>query len=151
RGTRQEVEHPDLKQIAILGSTGSIGRQTLAVVEAMPERFGVVGLAAGNNVEELAKQIVRHHPELISVATPVVAANLVERLRDAGIAKLPEIQHGSAGMIAVATHPAAAALISAAVGVVGLEATYAAVKAGKQVALSNKEVLVAAGEIVMGA
>jgi 1-deoxy-D-xylulose-5-phosphate reductoisomerase len=145
------VEHLDLKQIAILGSTGSIGRQTLAVVEAMPERFGVMALAAGNNVEELAQQILRHHPELVSVATPAVAANLAERLRAAGLAKLPEIQHGSAGMIAVATHPAAATLVSAAVGVVGLEATYAAVKAGKQVALSNKEVLVAAGEIVMAA
>ena len=85
-----------MKQIAILGSTGSIGRQTLAVVEAMPERFGVVALAAGNNVEELAQQILRHHPELVSVATPAVAANLAERLRAAGLAKLPEIQHGAA-------------------------------------------------------
>src|ERR1700675_3150485 len=117
----------------------------------MPERFGVVALAAGNNVEELAKQIMRHHPELVSVATPAVAANLSERLRAAGLAKLPEIQHGTSGMIAVASHPSAATLVSAAVGVVGLEATYAAVKAGKQVALSNKEVLVAAGEIVMAA
>ena len=140
-----------MKQIAILGSTGSIGRQTLAVVEAMPERLGVVSLAAGNNIEELAQQILRHHPELVSVATPAVAANLAERLRGAGVAKLPEIQHGTAGMIAVATHPSSATLVSAAVGVVGLEATYAAVKAGKQVALSNKEVLVAAGEIVMAA
>jgi 1-deoxy-D-xylulose-5-phosphate reductoisomerase len=145
------LEHAGLKQIAILGSTGSIGRQTLAVVKAMPERFGVVALAAGNNVEELAQQIISHHPELVSVATPSVAASLAERLRAASLAKLPEIQHGSAGMIAVATHPAAATLVSAAVGVVGLEATYAAVKAGKQVALSNKEVLVAAGEIVMAA
>ncbi len=140
-----------MKQIAILGSTGSIGRQTLAVVEAMPDRFGVVALAAGNNVEELAQQILRHHPELVSVASPAVAADLTERLRAAGLPKLPEIQHGPAGMLAVATHPAAATLVSAAVGVVGLEATYAAVKAGKQVALSNKEVLVAAGEIVMAA
>jgi 1-deoxy-D-xylulose-5-phosphate reductoisomerase len=76
---------------------------------------------------------------------------LAERLRARGVAKLPEIQHGNAGMVAVATHPSAATLVSAAVGVVGLEATYAAVKAGKQVALSNKEVLVAAGEIVMAA
>ena len=140
-----------MKQIAILGSTGSIGRQTLAVVEAMPELFAVVALAAGNNVEELEQQILRHHPELVSVATPAVAANLADRLRTANLAKLPEIQHGAAGMLAVATHPDAAILVSAAVGVVGLEATYAAVKAGKQVALSNKEVLVAAGEIVMAA
>jgi 1-deoxy-D-xylulose-5-phosphate reductoisomerase len=140
-----------LKQIAILGSTGSIGRQTLAVVEAMPERFGVVALAAGSNAEELTQQILRHRPELVSVATPEVAANLADRLRAGGVAKLPDIQHGSVGLHSVATHPSAATLVSAAVGVVGLAATYAAVQAGKQVALSNKEVLVAAGEIVMAA
>jgi 1-deoxy-D-xylulose-5-phosphate reductoisomerase len=110
-----------------------------------------VSLAAGNNVEELLQQILRHHPELVSVASASVAAILAQRLRQAGMPKLPEIQHGSAGMIAVAAHPAAETLVSAAVGVVGLEATYAAVKAGKRVALSNKEVLVAAGEIVMAA
>jgi 1-deoxy-D-xylulose-5-phosphate reductoisomerase len=140
-----------LKRIAILGSTGSIGRQTLAVVEAMPERFAVVAIAAGHNVEELANQVVRHHPELVSVATSAVAASLTERLRAQGLARLPEIHHGGPGMIAVSTHPSAVTLVSAAVGIVGLEATYAAVKAGKQVALSNKEVLVAAGEIVMAA
>ena len=140
-----------MKRIAILGSTGSIGRQTLAVVESMPGRFGVVALAAGSNVEELAGQILRHHPEFVSVASPAVAAALAEKLRAGGLAKLPEIQHGPEGMRAVGTHPSAEVLVSAAVGVVGLEATYAAVKAGKQVALSNKEVLVAAGEIVMAA
>ena len=140
-----------MKQVAILGSTGSIGRQTLAVLETMPERFGVAALSAGNNVEELARQIARHRPELVSVANPSVAATLAERLRAASVSKLPEIQHGPAGMIAVATHPAAAILVSAAVGVVGLEATYVAIQAGKQVALSTKEVLVAAGELVMAA
>lgn len=140
-----------MKQISILGSTGSIGKQTLAVVEAMPERFGVVALAAGNNMEELARQIARHRPELVSVATSVLATDLAARLRAAGLDKLPEIQHGAPGLTAVATHPGSAVLVSAAVGVVGLEATYAAVRAGKQVALSNKEVLVAAGEIVMAA
>jgi len=140
-----------LKQLAILGSTGSIGRQTLSVVEAMPERFAAVALAAGNNINELTQQILRHHPELVSVATPAAAATLKDRLRAAGIEKLPEIQHGPAGMLAVATHPNAATLVSAAVGIVGLEATYAAVNAGKQIALSNKEVLVAAGELVMAA
>jgi 1-deoxy-D-xylulose-5-phosphate reductoisomerase len=140
-----------VKKIAILGSTGSIGRQTLAVVDAMPERFGIVALAAGSNIEELLQQISRHHPDLVSVATPELATNLADQLRAIGIAKLPEIQHGSAGLTAVATHPDATTVVSAAVGVVGLAATYAAVKAGKQVALSNKEVLVAAGEIVMEA
>ena len=140
-----------MKQIAILGSTGSIGKQTLAVVESMPERFRVVALAAGTNLEEVAKQVLRHHPEVVSVANGALALDMTERLRTAGLSRLPEIQHGGSGLTAVATHPDAAVLVSAAVGVVGLEATYAAVKAGKQVALSNKEVLVAAGELVMAA
>jgi 1-deoxy-D-xylulose-5-phosphate reductoisomerase len=140
-----------LKKISVLGSTGSIGRQTLAVVESMPNDFAVCALAAGNNLEELLQQISRHHPEVVSVARPELASDIANRLREAGISKLPEIQHGSAGLNAVATHPEAAIVVSAAVGVVGLEATYAAIKAGKQVALSNKEVLVAAGEIVMAA
>ena len=140
-----------MKQIAILGSTGSIGRQTLAVIEATPERFGVAALAAGTNMEELASQVLRHRPRLVSVASQTEAATLADRLRAAGQANLPEIQCGAAGLVAVATHPEASLVVSAAVGVVGLEATYAAIKAGKQVALSNKEVLVAAGEIVMTA
>src|SRR5271166_1389230 len=93
---------PSLKQIAILGSTGSIGRQTLAVVEAMPDRFGVVALAAGNNIEELAQQISRHHPEVVSVGSAALAEDLVRRLGSAGHPKLPEIQHGPAGLVAVA-------------------------------------------------
>ena len=140
-----------MKQISILGSTGSIGRQTLAVVEAMAERFGVVALAAGGNLDELVNQIAKHRPQLVSVADAARATELVERLRAAGHSPLPEIQHGSAGLVAVATHSAAEIVLSAAVGVVGLEATYAAIKAGKMVALSNKEVLVAAGEVVMAA
>ena len=140
-----------MKQISILGSTGSIGRQTLAVVEAMAERFGVVALAAGGNLDELVNQIAKHRPQLVSVADAARATELVERLRAAGYSPLPEIQHGSAGLVAVATHSAAEIVLSAAVGVVGLEATYAAIKAGKMVALSNKEVLVAAGEVVMAA
>jgi 1-deoxy-D-xylulose-5-phosphate reductoisomerase len=151
RRARLQAERLILKRIAILGSTGSIGRQTLAVVEAMPERFGVAALAAGNNVEELAGQIVRHRPELVSVATAATATELANRLRAADMSDLPEIQHGPSGMLAVATHPEVSTLVSAAVGVVGLAATYAAVRAGKQVALSNKEVLVAAGELVMAA
>ena len=140
-----------LKQISILGSTGSIGRQTIAVIEAMPGCFAVAALAGGKNLEVLAEQIARHRPALVSVASPALADDLVVRLRAAGLDRLPEIQHGASGLLAVATHPPAEIIVSAAVGVVGLEATYAAVKAGKQVALSNKEVLVAAGELVMAA
>src|SRR6266567_3307172 len=142
-----------MKALAILGSTGSIGRQTLQVVESLQERFRVVALAAGGNLEELAGQIARHRPQLVSVSDAGKAAELRERLRQSasGACELPEIQHGREGLRSVATHPDAAVVVSAAVGVVGLEATYAAVQAGKGVALSNKEVLVAAGELVMAA
>jgi 1-deoxy-D-xylulose-5-phosphate reductoisomerase len=140
-----------LKQLSILGSTGSIGRQCLSVVEALPERFGVVALAAGGNLEELTGQIERHRPELVSVGDRKKADELASALRAKGITPLPAIHHGAEGMLAVGTHTKADIVVSAAVGVVGLEATYEAVKLGKTVALSNKEVLVAAGELVMAA
>src|SRR3972149_5996137 len=140
-----------MKQIAILGSTGSIGRQTLDVVQGFPEGFRVVALAAGTTPDELLAQIGLPRPQLVSVADAERAAQLRERLRAAAPAPLPEIQWGADGLLLVATHPDASMVVSAAVGVVGLEATYAAVRAGKRVALSNKEVLVAAGELVMAA
>jgi 1-deoxy-D-xylulose-5-phosphate reductoisomerase len=140
-----------LKQLSILGSTGSIGRQCLSVVESLPERFGVVALAAGGNLEELTGQIERHRPELVSVGDAKKADELASALRTKRISPLPAIHHGREGMLAVGTHSKAEIVVSAAVGVVGLEATYEAVKLGKTVALSNKEVLVAAGELVMAA
>ena len=140
-----------LKQLSILGSTGSIGRQCLSVVEALPERFGIVALAAGGNLPELTGQIERHRPELVSVSDEKKAHELASMLRGTGISPLPAIHHGREGLLAVGTHTRADIVVSAAVGVVGLEATYEAVKLGKTVALSNKEVLVAAGELVMAA
>ena len=140
-----------MKKIAILGSTGSIGQQCLRVIESLPGRLSVAALAAGENVDRLAGQVARHRPGLVSVADAKRADELAERLRAQGIVPLPEVQWGSPGMESVATHPEADVVVSAAVGVVGLEATYAAVRQGKQVALSNKEVLVAAGELVMSA
>ena len=140
-----------MKQLAILGSTGSIGRQCLSVVDALAPRFGVVALAAGNNLDELIGQIERYQPEVVSVGDALQADALAARLHAKGVAKLPEIHHGAEGMLAVGTHARAAIVVSAAVGVVGLAATYEAVKLGKTVALSNKEVLVAAGELVMAA
>jgi len=139
-----------VKHIAILGSTGSIGRQCLSVVEALPGRFTVSALAAGSNLDELIPQIEKHKPELVSVSDAAKATELQSRLSEKSI-PLPAIHHGREGMLAVGTHPKAEVVVSAAVGVVGLEATYAAVKLGRTVALSNKEVLVAAGELVMAA
>lgn len=138
------------KLLAILGCTGSIGRQTLSVVEAMSERLKIVALAGGSNVDELVGQIERHGPEVASVATAKLADELARRLKEKNVA-LPAIHHGREGMLAVGTHGGADIVLSAAVGVVGLEATYEAVKLGRTVALSNKEVLVAAGELVMAA
>jgi len=140
-----------VKKLSILGSTGSIGRQTLSVVESLPERFRIVALAAGNNLTELLPQIERHQPEVVSVATPELASELARKLSENAVAKTPHIHHGAEGMLAVATHANVDIVVSAAVGVVGLEATYEAVKLGRTVALSNKEVLVAAGELVMAA
>ena len=142
-----------MKKISILGSTGSIGRQTLNVVEALPDRFQIVALAAGNNLDELFSQIVRHHPQVVSVASLELADELHRRFATAlpQCQRKPEIHYGREGMLAVATHPNAEIVLSAAVGVVGLEATYQAVRLGRTVALSNKEVLVAAGELVMAA
>jgi 1-deoxy-D-xylulose-5-phosphate reductoisomerase len=140
-----------VKKIAILGSTGSIGRQCLDVVQSLPGRFAVVALAAGANLEQVAAQVRQHRPQLVSVVDADRAGQLAARLRGEGHQPLPEIQHGREGLLSVATHPEAEIVVSAAVGVVGLEATYAAVCKGKRVALSNKEVLVAAGELVMTA
>lgn len=140
-----------MKRLAILGSTGSIGRQCLSVVEALPGRFEIVALAAGANLSELLAQIERHHPQLVSVADAQKADELAAALRAKGIAAVPSIHHGREGMLAVGTHTESDLVVSAAVGVVGLEATYEAIKLGKTIALSNKEVLVAAGELVMAA
>jgi 1-deoxy-D-xylulose-5-phosphate reductoisomerase len=138
-------------KLAILGSTGSIGRQCLSVVESLPGRFAVVALAAGSNLDELVGQIERHRPDVVSVANAAKADDLAQKLRAKGISVLPAIHYGREGMLAVGTHGAANMVVSAAVGVVGLEATYEAIKLGKTIALSNKEVLVAAGELVIAA
>lgn len=137
-----------MRTLSILGSTGSVGRQCLQVVEDLRDRFRVIALAAGNNIQQLAGQIARYHPELVSVASAEKVAPLRQALSRLGVLKEPEILYGREGLNAVGTHPAADMVVSAAVGVVGLEATYKAVLAGKTVALANKEVLVAAGALV---
>ena len=136
-----------MRRIAILGSTGSIGRSTLSVVESYPERFAVVSLAAGRNVEAAFEQARRWKPKLISISTAVDAEILRSQLRTAGVKGI-EVVHGPAGTVRVATHPDVDFVVSAIVGVAGLEATYEAVKAGKTVGLANKECLVAAGELI---
>jgi 1-deoxy-D-xylulose-5-phosphate reductoisomerase len=136
-----------MKRIAILGSTGSIGRSTLSVVESYPDRFQIVSLAAGRNLDVAYEQAVRWKPRVVSMALEVDADQLRKRLKSAGLTEV-EVVHGSAGSVRVATHPEANFVVSAIVGVAGLEATYEAVKAGKSVGLANKECLVAAGELI---
>jgi 1-deoxy-D-xylulose-5-phosphate reductoisomerase len=139
-----------MKRISILGSTGSIGRQCLRVIDSLPGRFEIVALAAGSNIALAAEQVVRHRPKIVSVATEAGARKLCDML--SGSRQLaPEILFGPEGIERVATHPDAEIVVSAAVGVVGLPATYKAIECGKQIALANKEVLVAAGEVVMAA
>jgi len=136
-----------MKRISILGSTGSIGRSTLSVVESYPERFEVIALAAGRNIDAAFEQARRWKPQLLSVADEQDAGTLRSQLRKAGVAGV-SVVHGSAGSVQVATHPEADFVVSAIVGVAGLEATYEAVRAGKTVGLANKECLVAAGELI---
>ena len=136
-----------MKRIAILGSTGSIGRSTLSVAESYPDRFQIVALAAGSNLEAAFEQALLWKPKVISMATEADADTLQARLKKNGSGGI-EVVHGAAGAVRVATHPEVDFVVSAIVGVAGLEATYEAVRAGKVVGLANKECLVAAGELI---
>jgi 1-deoxy-D-xylulose-5-phosphate reductoisomerase len=136
-----------MKRIAILGSTGSIGRSTLSVVELYPERFEVVSLAAGKNVEAALEQAKRWRPRVVSLSSERDADHLRNQLKTAGLGQI-DVVHGSSGSVSVATHPDADFVVSSIVGVAGLEATFEAVRAGKSVGLANKECLVAAGELI---
>ena len=137
-----------MKRIAILGSTGSIGKSTLNIVETFPDRFSVVSMAAGNNVDLAFEQARRWRPEILSMGSANAADQLFEKLKQAGLSGDIEVLHGSAGTVKVSTHPDADFVVSAIVGVAGLEATYEAVKAGKAIGLANKECLVAAGDLI---
>ncbi|HZE26995.1 MAG TPA: 1-deoxy-D-xylulose-5-phosphate reductoisomerase [Terriglobales bacterium] len=136
-----------MRRIAILGSTGSIGRSTLSVVESYPDRFQVIALAAGSNLDAAFEQAIRSKPRVVSIASEANADALRARLKAQGLGGI-EVVHGAAGTVRVSTHPDVDFVVSAIVGVAGLEATYEAVKAGKTVGLANKECLVAAGELI---
>jgi 1-deoxy-D-xylulose-5-phosphate reductoisomerase len=136
-----------MKRIAILGSTGSIGRSTLSIAEQYCDRFAVVSMAAGNNVDAAVEQAVRWRPKVLSLATEEGAEKARRALVSAGARDI-EVVSGAAGTVRVATLPEVDFVVSAIVGVSGLEATYEAVKAGKSVGLANKECLVTAGELL---
>jgi len=133
-----------MKRLAILGSTGSIGVTTLDVVARFPDRFEVVALGAGKNVERLADQVRRFRPGLVAVAEGAAARDLQQRVPD----YRGRITSGTEGLEEVATAPEAELVVSALVGALGLLPTLRAIEAGKHVALANKEVLVVAGELV---
>lgn len=142
-----------MKFITVLGSTGSIGRNTLDVVRQRSTEFGVYALVAGRNVTQLARQIIEFHPRVAVVAEPASIAPLVALLDEAGLpaSSRPEIATGPEAYVAVAVAPEVDFLMSSIVGVSGMKATYEAIRAGKRIGLANKETLVAAGRLIMGA
>lgn len=132
------------KNIAILGSTGSIGKSTLDVIQHNPQQYKVVALAAGNNVELIAKQALQFNPKLVSVATKDAAEQVRTQLPDS-----IQVLYGDEGLVEVATHPDCDYVVTAVVGSKGLHPTLSAIRAGKTIGLANKETLVTAGHLVM--
>lgn len=137
-----------MTKVAVLGSTGSIGCNTLRVVDALGEGFQVTALGAGRSVEKLAEQIRAYRPHVVSVAGPDEASALARLLADLAPESRPEILHGTDGLVAVAAESGADTVVSAAVGSLGLVPTYRALERGVRVALANKETLVVAGELM---
>ena len=133
-----------VKRISILGSTGSIGTSTLEVVSLFPDRFKVVGLTAGENIDKIESQIRRFKPFIVSLASEEAAKKLRDRCEDINV----EVLSGMEGLIRISTIPEADIIVSAIAGSAGLIPTFAAVKAGKTIALANKETMVMAGEII---
>lgn len=135
-----------MRTLSILGSTGSIGRSSLDVVDAFPERFRVVALAAGRSLELLAEQVARFRPKLVSIDAPEDVSRL-QRLLPAGVSC--RIVAGAEGLAEAATHPDADTVVGGLVGALGLRSALAAVRAGKRLALANKEPLVVAGPLIL--
>ena len=133
-----------MKYVSILGSTGSIGRQSLDIISRLPE-IKVAALTAGTSVERMAQQCRTFLPELAVMSTPEAAKSLAEEIKDLPI----RVSWGEEGLIEAATIPGADCVITAVVGMVGLKPTLAAIRAGKRIGLANKETLVCAGELVM--
>lgn len=136
-----------MKSISVLGSTGSIGCNTLKTVEHLKDEFCIVALAAGSNTDKLTEQIGKFQPEIVAVKDENCAEELLRKLSESKT-KAPKILTGEAGLVAVATHEKAETIVSATVGAVGFVPTLRAIEAGKRIALANKETLVMAGELM---
>ena len=142
-----------MKAISVLGSTGSIGTQTLEIVEDFPDQFRVVALSAGRNLSLLVSQIQRHRPDVVALADPALLAELKDRLMalpaDTRPEPLPHLVGGPEGLDVVASWDAADLVVTGIVGCAGLLPTLAAIRAGKDLAVANKETLIAAGPVVL--
>jgi len=137
-----------MKNVTILGSTGSIGQNTLSVIASLGERFSVSALAAGRDLEGLARQVARFQPRLVSVAEEADVPEFRKVLGEAGVSRVPEIVFGEKGLVEVACVEDADIVVSATVGAVGFLPTYKALELGRRVCLANKETLVMAGELM---
>ena len=133
-----------MKNVVLLGSTGSIGTSTIKVAEDLPDQIRLIGLAAGNNSELLLEQTRRHNPAAISISDPAKAKELSDTFGSA-----VEVYSGNEGLLKLATMPAADIVLIAIVGTAGLQPALAAIRAGKDIAVASKEILVMAGEIMM--
>ena len=140
-----------MKALSVLGSTGSIGTQTLEIVAEFPDRFRVVALTAGRNLELLVEQVLRHDPEVVALADPGLLPALRERLAAAAPACRARLLAGADGLAEAAAWPTADLVVTGIVGCAGLLPTLAAIEAGKDLALANKETLIAAGPVVLPA
>ena len=142
-----------MKAISVLGSTGSIGTQTLEIVEDFPDQFRVVALSAGRNLSLLVSQIQRHRPDVVALADPALLAELKDRLMalpaDTRPEPLPHLVGGPEGLDVVASWDSADLVVTGIVGCAGLLPTLAAIRAGKDLAVANKETLIAAGPVVL--
>ncbi len=142
-----------MKAISVLGSTGSIGTQTLEIVEDFPDQFRVVALSAGRNLSLLVSQIQRHRPDVVALADPALLAELKDRLMalpaDTRPEPLPQLVGGPEGLDVVASWDSADLVVTGIVGCAGLLPTLAAIRAGKDLAVANKETLIAAGPVVL--
>ena len=140
-----------MKAISVLGSTGSIGTQTLQIAEEFPDQFRVVALTAGRNLDLLVTQIKRHEPEVVALADPDLLPDLKQRLVDAGLeaGQQPQLVGGPDGLNTAAAWGTADLVVTGIVGCAGLLPTLAAIRAGKDLALANKETLIAAGPVVL--
>jgi 1-deoxy-D-xylulose-5-phosphate reductoisomerase len=136
------------KKLSILGSTGSIGTQTLQIVDACPDNFQVEALSAGTNSELMAEQVLRYEPKIATMSTPEAAADLKARLEAAGCQRMPQIMHGDEGIVEAACVDSADTVVTGIVGAAGLKPTIEAIKLKKDIALANKETLISGGSVI---